>query len=1443
MLGGRRDQGWGDRKPRMNREPGPSSSSNYSYGPMRFAHEPPPPVPPVPDAYRRPSLLDRLDRPLPSSPYTRPPPTRSTSPPPHRPPSFVNGVPIPASLPRRPGHQPPSASSRTASPDRRKACLPSSTAELRERERTTTPPLPPRSVPLSKPGSDVEEGELPDEDGEVEELEGEVQELRRDSIVEIEPERQERQASTPPPRDRPPPSETPEPMAVQAVDDVDMFAPAEVLEEVAKREAEEAVGRTPPVDRTVHEEGTPPLSDEPAKPVSPAQAATVNVLARSPPPEPAVSASPQMQVEKEEGEVSPVKPRTTVAPVPDAPLLQSPPAPAAPFVSTSFAPAPAEEPKPSPSAAQRPLPPPPPPPYVPPTASSPTLPATAPLATPAAVSPTVVPPTTILAFTPPAPIASILSPIDRPTRPSPTSALSPPPKKAEEAPLPSLPIAAQPVRIVDAAPAPTVAVVAPEPVPAVAAAELEAKVETAVEPSSVQQAAAPISQEAKGVSPAVQAESVTVALGLAKDRMEVGEEAIVQTAGASPAGVVLEEGLVAQAQDVLMKDGDAIDSPRSPADEARSFPKPPSPHLTDDQHRHSPTTPPGRSPEGFDSVLHTVIRENEDEAADAEAVVEANRKRTLEERLRLTGGVTIPPLMDRDELFVKTWESVNEPHTRLSQALFASFESRDERRKDKAIALRQQYKLFNADWKAHCARLDKLRERVHRPNGQNNAASTAPQTPSIDSSGMPFYPEPTTPGPSLVGGRANRRSAGAAVGAFGYGDAVRSEAEFLEILASLETADLRDPDVRAARTAAVVPDMVIDDSERRELLSTAFEDERYRVVDPEATFGVNAPLDLWTEQEVETFCKRYAQHPKQFGKIAQDLPDKTTAQCVLFYYRMKHTIDFRSLSDRRGRDGRRKKSKKRPEGKGSFLLSNLNKKARSAAPPIDERDEDEDEVSAPTSPRMSRSELPTPVDDHPHGEGDRFLVTSRGHPAEDADGDATMTPAPKRPAKARQTPKGAALDLPSEGMMEAAEVLGALAGDPGEDAGGAGSTAQGAGSTGRSGAGRPRKLRVDVDSLPTEEVIGDSPVGPDGDADFGPGDKAKPKRKSTTSSYWTVAERAEILKLLAIHGKDWKKLAEGLGNKTWIQCRNWYQNNAKKHNLADIVNNGGTDTATAPAPANVRENIGPQARSTMPRAGFFEDPAQRRLPPLPSLEPSRRAGSSGPSGMHLSNMLNDDGPGVDAGSPARDDWFGNDAAEASNATTEDGVDRTHRMSAFQRFDPRQSDARPASAPHAVETAAQPEPSAQPALHRAPLLPSFPSSLDDRRFDAARRIPALSAHSWTPHSPASSFAAYSVSPAASASPMTPALPTFASDGQQRRTSAPSDYFSVKLPERYARSAEPLTNGISHLSPFPTHRVGSPLSNSVVPTHHSSQSVPPQWDPTLLQVVQLEYVVSL
>ncbi|GAA5981944.1 hypothetical protein JCM10908_004679 [Rhodotorula pacifica] len=840
------------------------------------------------------------------------------------------------------------------------------------------------------------------------------------------------------------------------------------------------------------------------------------------------------------------------------------------------------------------------------------------------------------------------------------------------------------------------------------------------------------------------------------------------------------------------------------------------PRPTDELSRHSPTTPPQTSVEHEHDDVPEASEVGKDASGDAAKAVDPPRKLTMEEeRAKLVGGRVIQPFAERSELINTSWEAFEERHARLSTTLLETFSERDERRKKRIIQLRQEYKAFHGDWKAHCKRLDEIRDRVHRRATAGNTQATAPQTPSIDSSGMPFYPEPVTPGPSLTGGRSNRRGTGASVGTFGYSDTVRSEAEFLEILASLETADLRDPDVRAARTAAVVPDMVIDEAERRELLDITLEDERYRVDDPIATFDIDAPLDVWTEQEVETFCKRYALYPKQFGKIAQDLQGKTTAQCVLFYYRMKNTIDFRSLSDRRGRDGRRKKSKKRPEGgKGSSLLSNLNKKAKPAlAPPREDEmeEDDEDEPSVPASPRG---------DSRAEDTADKMQVEEGPHMSRQAP---AAVPAVDRPTAEESLPNGTATrriklvngtprlpadELPSEGMLEAAEVLGALSGFP---AGAAdcedtmsqdhpGQDMSNGGLHGRSGAGRARKARVDIDTLPTEEALAASPyaAAPDVDVYASPHDRNKPKRKATTSSYWTLAERSEYQRLLSVYGPDWRKIAAGLGNKTWVQCRNWYQNQAKKNNLVDIVNSSDLDGGLRADGLEHSEN---PAMHTFARAGFFEAPASTTLSALPTAPV--QAVDAGKAGMHLRDMLNDEARAPEREAPARDDWFGAESAETGSATTEDEV-LPQRRSFSGGNESRFEIPRPSSAPQFAETVPRTVGGVIP-YRPSPMVSSlsaFSSTPASGRLDGISRLPPMRSEPW-PRSSVSAFPAYAVSPVGSGSPATPIAGV---DPYRRYSGASSsaDYFGVKPYERYAHSAEPAlrAGSIPPLPPFST-----------------------------------------
>ncbi|GAA5909832.1 uncharacterized protein JCM6883_003109 [Sporobolomyces salmoneus] len=725
------------------------------------------------------------------------------------------------------------------------------------------------------------------------------------------------------------------------------------------------------------------------------------------------------------------------------------------------------------------------------------------------------------------------------------------------------------------------------------------------------------------------------------------------------------------------------------------------------------------------------------------------------------------PLAERETWFKATWDDFSTDQTLMIPFLIEEFSERDQRRGEKMVDLRKQYRIHDQDWQAHVKRLDKIKDRIQRKSIKNSSSSSstaAPQTPSIDSSRMPYYPEPATPGPlALGGGRANRRGGGGLTNStWGNGDAVRSEAEFLEILASLENADLRDPDVRAARTAAVVPDLAVDPSERAEIISCTFDDERYRIDDPVEAYGVSTPMEPWTEAEVETYCKGYAQHPKQFGKIAQNLPNKTTAQCVLFYYRMKNAIDFRSLSERRGRDGRRKKTKKRPgegKGKGSSLLSNLKgAKSTMLGNRDDYEDEDEDDRPIPVSPRNTRPPLPSI-------ETSTLTTSATPRPPpsvaldrlfEDDNDEYTPSAASKNARNARLP------QLHSEGMIEAAEVLGALATIPNaDDQDDAGSS-----SLRPRAAKTNRKVRMDLDDDGAIETTVSN-------------EKLKPRRKANSSSYWSAAEKADILRLLEQHGKNWKAIGEEMGTKTAVQCRNWFTNNAKKLGLRNLVSGNSTqdyddqdDDSPAVTPLVQSPAVSRPATSGPSPMSYFPTPDGRQLPPLPSFPQSAPTATSlaSKAGMHLRNMLNEDTPDEEASNSAKEDWFGSSGGGPDEDPSED-----------ESFTASAHSSRPVTANERAQSLQQQNNNriilsnglARPSAHLPgpSQLPSFPTSLPpNRRFDhflprQAATIPV--ANRWSP-APTSPFASYG----------SPATPGVSSSADHYRRPTPPEYFQAK-----------------------------------------------------------------
>eukprot|EP00730_Choanoeca_flexa_P017809 TRINITY_DN8612_c0_g1_i4.p1 TRINITY_DN8612_c0_g1~~TRINITY_DN8612_c0_g1_i4.p1 ORF type:complete len:802 (+),score=288.92 TRINITY_DN8612_c0_g1_i4:45-2450(+) len=62
-----------------------------------------------------------------------------------------------------------------------------------------------------------------------------------------------------------------------------------------------------------------------------------------------------------------------------------------------------------------------------------------------------------------------------------------------------------------------------------------------------------------------------------------------------------------------------------------------------------------------------------------------------------------------------------------------------------------------------------------------------------------------------------------------------------------------------------------------------------------------ANVNVWTQDEATIFFQRFMLHPKRFHKISAALPNKTTAECVKYYYLHKKRLKFKEERDKQRR--------------------------------------------------------------------------------------------------------------------------------------------------------------------------------------------------------------------------------------------------------------------------------------------------------------------------------------------------------------------------------------------------------------------------------------------------------------------------------------------------------------------------------------------------------------
>ena len=224
-------------------------------------------------------------------------------------------------------------------------------------------------------------------------------------------------------------------------------------------------------------------------------------------------------------------------------------------------------------------------------------------------------------------------------------------------------------------------------------------------------------------------------------------------------------------------------------------------------------------------------------------------------------------------------------HEAIRSSLLDRFVERQSEIAEKSRRLKAEYLALHEKWLEHCARLDEAQK------------TGIPEESAAPSSG-----------------RTTRRSTAI------MGDAVRSDLEMEQIIASLGVEELTDPSYLAIKNVAKIPDMI---SVTEGSVPYLFDDTNNIVDDPSEFYGASSGQDYWTEEERDVFLNEFAAHPKQFGLIAQRLPNKTAAQCVTYYYlHKKQGVDFKKAVMQYG-TSRRRKNGRASKQRGNALLADI----------------------------------------------------------------------------------------------------------------------------------------------------------------------------------------------------------------------------------------------------------------------------------------------------------------------------------------------------------------------------------------------------------------------------------------------------------------------------------------------------------------------------------------
>ncbi|KOS23258.1 Nuclear receptor corepressor 1 [Escovopsis weberi] len=110
---------------------------------------------------------------------------------------------------------------------------------------------------------------------------------------------------------------------------------------------------------------------------------------------------------------------------------------------------------------------------------------------------------------------------------------------------------------------------------------------------------------------------------------------------------------------------------------------------------------------------------------------------------------------------------------------------------------------------------------------------------------------------------------------------------------------------------AVIPDMYWDEAQKEEAL---FLDETGYIDTDElvSAWQVLSPQNNFTEEEAQLFERKYLECPKQWGKVAEAIPNRDFGTCIQYYYLRKKELHLKEklkkTPKRRKKGGREEKT-------------------------------------------------------------------------------------------------------------------------------------------------------------------------------------------------------------------------------------------------------------------------------------------------------------------------------------------------------------------------------------------------------------------------------------------------------------------------------------------------------------------------------------------------------